>query len=121
LPTWDGTPIVSTGNGSMTLDEISEFLAPLTNEDGTGDINLNMTWQEIAAVLDEKGIPYEVKGSWTEADAEYYPDCRYIFAADGTRYDPFHFTIDAEKTKKGLMPREPLSKAIEIYGEPDKM
>lgn len=121
LPTWDGTSEVSTFNGSMTLDEISECLSSLTNEDGTGEINLNMTWKEIAAVLDEKGIPYEVKGNWTEADAEYSSDSRYIFAADGTDYSPANGCFSVQQTKKGLIPREPLSRAIELYGEPDKI
>lgn len=61
VPDFDWSMEVSTSDGSMNLSEISAVLANLTNEDGTGEINLNMTWEEIAAVLDEKGIPYEKK------------------------------------------------------------
>jgi len=120
LPTWDGTSVVSTSDGPMTLDEISEYLSSLTNEDGTGEINLNMTWQEIAAFLDTRGIPYEVKGSWTEEDEQYSSDSRYIFVADGTDYSPANGCFYVQQTKKGLIPREPLSRAVELYGEPDK-
>lgn len=111
---------ISTSDGSKTITEIAEILAQLTNEDGTGEINLNMTWQEIAAVLDEKGILYTVNGSWTEADTEYSSDCRYIFTADGSDYRPYFNMIDLHQTKKGLKVGEPLSRAVELYGEPDK-
>lgn len=112
---------VSTSDGSKSITEIAALLAQLTNEDGTGEINLNMTWQEIAAVLDEKGISYKVGGSWTEADAEYSSDSRYIFTADGTDYSPYYGRIYLHQTKKGLKVGESLSRAIELYGEPDKI
>lgn len=112
---------VSTSDGSKSITEIAALLAQLTNEDGTGEVNLNMTWQEIAAVLDEKGISYEVMGSWTETDAEYSSDGRYIFTDDGSSYRPYYGIIDLHQTKKGLKVGEPLSRAVELYGKPDKI
>ena len=112
---------VSTSDGSMNITEIAALLSQLTNEDGTGEINLNMTWQEIAAVLDNKGILYKVNGTWTEADAEYSSDSRSIFTADGSYYRPYYGSIYLHQTKKGLRVGEPLSRTVELYGEPDKI
>lgn len=112
--TWD-TP-VSTSNGEMDLAEISASLAPLTSEDGTGEINLNMTVDEIATVLDENGIPYEIRGEWGEFDGLDY---RRIFAANGNTYEPYAGDFSVAQTKSGLKISDPFSRAVEIYGEPD--
>ena len=117
VPVFDGSPVVSTGNGKMSLDEISTFLSQFTNENGTGQINLNMTVDEIAAVLDSKGVPYELKGEIDE-DLDY-PDCRYVFAADGTTYRPYEERIRCEQTNRGLARGDLLSKAESLYGEPN--
>ena len=110
--TWD-TP-VSTSNGVMDLAEISETLSQLTNEDGTGEISLNMTWQEIAAVLDEVGIPYEVMEV-----ADSYLNA--IFASNGNLYRPYEGKFKVAQLKSGVKISDPISKVIEIYGEPDKV
>lgn len=109
--TWD-TP-VSTSNGVMDLAEISVVLAELTNEDGTGETNLNMTWQEIAAVLDGVGIPYETQ--------VLYEDIANITTANGNMYWPNQGSFMFKKTKSGLTISDPISRAIEIYSEPDKV
>ena len=117
VPILDGSPTVSTGNGEMSLDEVSAFLSQLTNENGTGQINLNMTVDEIAIVLDETGIPYEIKGEWEDSI-----DCRYIIVKDGTSYRPgINSTFNFHRTKKGLSSGDQATKALELYGEPDKI
>ena len=122
LPTATLDDQVATSDDPMTVGEVAKLLAPLTNEDGTGEINLNMTWQEIAAVLDEKDIPYEVSGDWTEEDEELYgSDSRSIFVDYSIKYMPYHGIFTLANTKKGLKMNDTVSKAIEIYGEPDKI
>lgn len=120
LPTFGWEDQVVTSEEPITLAEIAEILAPMTNEDGTGEINLNMTWQEIATVMDEKGIPYKVSGNWTEEDSAYSPDSRYIFVDYAIYYNSFYGIFTVAITPKGLKINDPVSRAIELYGEPDK-
>lgn len=114
---------IATCEEPMTVAEAAEILAPLTNEDGTGEINLNMTWQEIAAVLDEKGVPYIVSGEWTEEEEILYgiPDARSIFVDYTIYYDPLYNEFTVAMTKKGLKMNDSVSVALELYGEPDKI
>lgn len=121
VPVFDGSAVVSTGNGSMSLDEISGFLSQFTNEDGTGEINLNMTVDEIAAILHEKGISYEMyrEEPFTNENGNVI-DLSSVFAANGNDYySGYYASFKMHQTKKGLIAREPVSRAIEIYGEPD--
>jgi len=121
VPTFYLDTEISTSDGStMKIEDAAAFLATLTNEDGTGEINLNMTWQEIAAVLDEKGVLYEVMGISSE-DPENPYDWRSIFTEDCTDYSPASGRYKFHQSKKGLKVGEPITKAIEIYGEPDKI
>ena len=60
VPAFNWEIEVSASDGTMKIYEAATILAQLTSEDGTGEINLNMTWEEIATVLDEKGILYEI-------------------------------------------------------------
>lgn len=110
VPDFNWSMEVSTSDGSMNLSEISAVLGELTNEDGTGEINLNMTWEEIAAVLDEKGIPYEQKGS---------DGMEYILAANGNSYGLFQWSFRLAQLKSGVKISDPMTKATETYGEPD--
>ena len=118
LPTATLGNQIATSEEPMTLADAAEILAPLTNEDGTGEINLNMTWPEIAAVLDEKGVPYEVRGDWKETDEE---DMRRIFVDYSIIYAPSYNNFTVAITKKGLKMNDPVSVAVELYGKPDKV
>lgn len=110
VPSFNWSMEVSTSDGVMNLADIAAALGNLTNEDGSGEINLNMTWDEIAATLDEKGIPYEVKGS---------DGMEYILASNGNSYGLFKGTFKLAQLKSGIKISDQISKAIEIYGEPD--
>ena len=122
LPTATLGDQIATSEEPMTLADAAEILAPLTNEDGTGEINLNMTWQEIAAVLDKKGVPYRVSGNWTEEEKIYgTPDTRSIFVDYSIHYDPLYNEFTVAMTKKGLKMNDSVTRAVELYGEPDKI
>lgn len=110
VPDFNWSMEVSTSDGIMNLSEIAAALGDLTNEDGTGEINLNMTWEEIAAVLDEKGVPYKKKGS---------DGLEYILAANGNSYGIFKWSFRLAQLKSGVKISDPITKAIETYGEPD--
>ena len=118
LPTATLDDQIATSNEPMTVAEAAEILAPLTNEDGTGEINLNMTWQEIAAVLDEKGVPYRVSGEWKDTDEE---DFRRIFVDYSIIYAPSYGNFTVAITQKGLKMNDSVSVALELYGEPYKI
>jgi len=121
-PTVNWNAQVATSEKPMSLVEVAEILAPLTNEDGTGEISLNMTWQEIAAVLDNKGIPYRVSGNWTEEERICgTPDSRSIFVDYSIHYDPLYSEFTVAMTKKGLKMNDSVARAVELYGEPDKI
>ena len=85
---------------------ISSKVAKLTNEDGTGEINLEMTLDEIADVLAKYNIPYE------------FDEFGCLNTPDGTSYYPYKFRL--QETKRGLRVGDGVVKAIQLYGTPYK-
>ena len=91
-----------------STQEISDLLATLTNEDGTGEINLDMTCGEIADILDKYKIPY----IYSEMSICIVNNSNYL---SGNTLSNFYFA----KTSKGLSQGDKYERVIDIYGKPD--
>ena len=97
---------------------VYEKLAKLTKEDGTGEISLDMSAQEIVAVLDKYGIEYD----------DYQPDEEYksghvSISRNGycTKYYDKYGQFSLQQSYKGLKVGDDLDRVLELYGEPDEI
>ena len=95
-------------------DVISAKLAKLTKEDGTGEINLQMTIEEITNVLDKYGIQYSITDSG-----------RAIYISDGSLYcvDSYagYGSFSIKQSYKGLKIGDSIDQLVSLYGEPDRI
>jgi hypothetical protein len=111
------TPTTAAPTTEAEID-LSERIAKLTKEDGTGDVYFGQPAAEIMKILDEKDIPYEVY-YWPEPDEDRIS---HIDLANGTSYllEPGYLTyMDVKQTYQGIKIGDPASKVEQIYGEMD--
>lgn len=94
-------------------DEISAILAKLTKEDGTGEINLQMSADEITAVLDKYDIEYTVHGGLTVNVAN---GGSYIIGRWGGRG-----VFKVQESYSGLKVGDSKGVVLSIYGQPDEI
>jgi hypothetical protein len=79
----------------------SQIIAGLINEDGTGEIQINMTKEQVQEVLKKNGVTSKV------ANPEW------IDIEDGMRYKLGSLQIN--QTKKGLKKGDPIERVYELY------
>jgi hypothetical protein len=103
---------------------VSAKLAKLTKEDGTGIISLDTPPAEVRAILRRENITFVVKARGSIFADDEIPmdesiDC--VIFEDGANWifnEGSGWTIHTVQTQKGLKFGDPISKALELYGEP---
>jgi hypothetical protein len=98
--------VESTTVSSTSKESVAKPISDLINEYGTGEINLDLSFDEIKTVLDSYGINYKGEFGYIEFD-------------DGTFYDGEFFYM--KSTQKGLAVGDSIEKIKQIYGEPQSL
>lgn len=112
------TTTVTTTIPTTTLNNetISAQLATLTKEDGTGEIHLQMTVEEIATVLDKYDIKHTLDETGLSVRTSYPGNiwlyCENFYAGYG------QFTLN--QSYSGLKVGDSKDKLLDMYGEPDE-
>ena len=92
-------------------DELSAKIASLTNEDGSGQIALDMPYSKVKQVLDAAGIEYKSSAlAITFEDGSAYA---FAQAAGEPALDHFYFT----QSPKGLLLGDSPERVQQLYGE----
>jgi hypothetical protein len=84
-----------------TIQSAVQIVAQLLNEDGTGTINVNMSREEVALILDKHGISYKYNGK------------EFIDIESGMRYKRGWFNVI--QTQKGLKVGDSVARVYELY------
>ena len=97
---------------SATDDKIDYRNDPskLIDEDGTGEISLGMTLDEIIKKLDELGVEYNHDEDWIHID-----NIGFALDNNGVLYQ-ISYTISGAQTSKGLKKGDNYAKMAELYG-----
>jgi hypothetical protein len=79
----------------------SQIVASLINENGTGEIQINMKREEVAKILEKYSVSYKYLGD------------EYLEIEDGIYYNLGHFEI--KQSSKGLKVGDPIERVYELY------
>jgi len=107
------------------IASLSERIAKLIREDGTGTISIGMHRSDVLKLLDEENIPYSmIAGDIELGDGLYFGLGGVI--GGGTYY---HFDFDTlqldsiypmMQSFRGLKVGDSVQRVLELYGEPDE-
>jgi hypothetical protein len=105
---------------------VSEKLAKLTKEDGTGIVHFGMTAGEVRAILRMENIPFLIDNLGNILSDEKVGENEMfsnLFFEDGTAWsfnqDYNFWRFSSLKTQKGLQIGDSVSKMKQLYGEED--